>query len=266
MTIKSFGAAAIILVNAFIFTAKVHATTLPEPSHADSVVSEIRELYESGSYLNAEIEARRFLDQPETSDSARMQAEKYIAFSLIAQDKPQSAEGHFLTILQHDSSFTLDPQLTSPKILSIFDEAKKKFFSEQEPLPASPSAEPSSRHITFRVAVFPGWEQLYQGRKATGYAFCTAGAAELLFTLYSDFQRRDARDSYLKATTSELAAERYTKYNRYYKAETYSAIAFGVTYLLSEVEVFTTTAGNKEISTRLSSTGKGFLLAFDLQF
>jgi len=235
-------------------------------ARSDSAVSEIKRLYEQGSYVPAELEGRRFLEYPDVSDSLRVQVEKYIAFSLIAQDKPQSAESHFWIILQRDSSFNLDPQLTSPKILSIFQKMRERYFAVRQ-LPSEPEHASSSPYaVTFRSVIFPGWEQLYQGRTNSGYALLSGGVLEVILTVYCDVQRRDARSSYLQASTKELATERYTKYNRYYIAEVYSAVAFGLTYFLSEVEVFALGHGEKQISGRISSLGNSPVFLLNIRF
>ena len=94
---------------------------------ADSLVALVRGLYEQGSYLSSEVEARRLLDNRSLPDSLKVRAEQYLAFSLVAQAKNAGAVDHFVTILRIDSTFTLDPILTSPKILSVFSEAHRQY-------------------------------------------------------------------------------------------------------------------------------------------
>jgi len=235
------------------------------PSQNDSTVTEIRQLYEEGSYSTAELEGRRFLEQPGVDDSVRIQVEKFVAFSLIAQDKPKFAESHFWSILQRDSSFNLDPELTSPKILTIFRKVRENFFADRRPSSAERGTLLSTG-ATYRTIVFPGWEQLYQGRTKSGYALLSTGTVEVVLMVYSDIQRRSAHDSYLQASTTELAASRYTKYNNFYKAEVYSAAAFGLTYLLSEVEVLTFAHDTNKFSATISSSHSTAVLSLNLCF
>ena len=232
----------------------------------DSEAVKIRQLYESGSYSSAELEGRRDLDQPGLNDSVRVQIEKYIAFSLIAQDRSAFAEPHFWNILQRDSSFALDPQLTSPKILNIFDKVRQNFFAARTSLPIAHPGASGRSEASFRTALFPGWEQLHDGRATSGYAFIAAGGVEVFGFIYCDVQRRSARNSYLSANTPSLAASRYTVYNRYYKGEIYSAAAFGITYLLSEVEVLTFQGDGDRYSGRISATADGPLLSLSFGF
>lgn len=255
-----------VVILVYGFAGLAYSFPLQGNLRADSIVSAIKHSYEEGSYLNAEIEGRRFLEQVDIKDSLRIQVEKYIAFSLIAQDKPQFASSHFWFILQQDSSFNLDPELTSPKILSIFQRTREKFLAERQLLSEQRQSFPTARPITFRAIVFPGWEQLYQGRGGVGLAFMGAGAAGLLSTVYCDLRRRDARNSYLLAGTRDLAAERYKTYNKYYKGEVYSAVAYGLVYLLSEIEVFTYSSEDNGIAVSVLPVRSAGTISFSIRF
>ncbi len=196
------------------------AKTTAQQSSIDSTLISVQQLYDNGMYVQSELEARRLLETNSLSDSVKIIIEKHIAFSSVAQGKTQSAIEHFIIILNFDSTFELDPVFTSPKILSALNEAKRKFLQRKnsqqiknEPLVLrTPS-------VTFRAIVFPGWEQLHQGRDIAGYSFLSAGIGALASVAYCDIQRRFAKDDYLSATTSADAAAKYSSYNKYYKAE-----------------------------------------------
>lgn len=206
----------------------------------DSVLALIRDLYEQGSYLSSEVEARRFLEAHSIPDSLRVRAEQYLAFSLVAQAKNAAAVDHFVTVLKIDSTFTLDPILTSPKIMSAFGEARRQFWGLRKPehLTISPEDIQRDRGVSFRTILFPGWEQLHQGRSTKGYVLLAAGLVSLGSTIYCDLERRTAKDYYLTADTPELASSRYSRYNKFYKAEYYSLAAFLAFYLYSQFDVF----------------------------
>jgi hypothetical protein len=206
----------------------------------DSLLEIVRGLYEQGSYLSSEVEARRLLDNRSVPDSLRVRAEQYLAFSLIAQSKNAGAVDHLVTILKIDSIFALDPVLTSPKILSVFGEARKQYeslrLSERSTLRREQPVQ--DRSVSFRTVLFPGWEQMYQGRTAKGYTLIGAGILSLGATFYLDRERRSAQEDYLAANTPELAASRYTRYNNMHKAEYYSLAAFLAIYVYSQFDAF----------------------------
>jgi hypothetical protein len=209
-------------------------------TRVDSVVALVRELYEQGSYLSSEVEARRLLENRSLPDSTKVKAEQYLAFSLVAQAKNAGAVDHFITILRIDSVFALDPVLTSPKILSVFGEARKQYgtlktseHSRYQPVQRLPDHD-----VTFRTILFPGWEQTYQGRTVKGYTLLGAGILSLGATLYFDRERHSAQDEYLAANTPDLASSRYTRYNNFHKAEYYSLAAFLAIYVYSQFDAF----------------------------
>lgn len=235
-------------------------------AHVDSLLALVRGLYEQGSYLSSEVEARRLLENRSLPDSLRVRAEQYLAFSLVAQAKNAAAIDHLVTILRIDSTFTLDPVLTSPKILSVLGEARKQYgelrLGERSHLQlASPL---QNRGITFRTILFPGWEQAYQGRTAKGYTLIGAGILSLGATLYCDRQRTAAKDEYLAANTPELAASRYSRYNNYHKAEYYSLAAFLAIFVYSQFDAFFDLPPHLDPSVSQSSSSVQVTLHFPL--
>ena len=209
-------------------------------ARVDSLLTLVRELYEQGSYLSSEVEARRLLDNRSLPDSLRVRAEQYLAFSLVAQAKNAGAVDHLVTILRIDSTFTLDPILTSPKILSVFSEARRQFGNMKIPEHNQRQLEQRlpDHSLTFRTILFPGWEQAYQGRTVKGYTLLGAGILSLGATVYFDRERRSAQDEYLAANTPELAASKYTRYNNNHKAEYYSLAVFLAIYVYSQFDAF----------------------------
>ncbi len=209
-------------------------------AQVDSTLKAIQALYEQGSYLSAELEARRLLEHRAITDRQRLFAEQYIAFALVAQNKNASAVEHFLAALAIDSTFSLDPILTSPKILAVFDQAKREVKPRRN-IPSQllpPPDDPPQRSVSFRTLLFPGWEQLHQGRQTKGYVLLTAGSLSLLSTLYLDVKRRQARDEYLAAATPIEASEKYDRYNAYHKAEYYAGVTFLLVFLYSQFDAF----------------------------
>ncbi|MCL5268315.1 MAG: hypothetical protein M1469_09465 [Bacteroidetes bacterium] len=228
----------------FGFSSVTSAQTL---SRADSTIGSIKSLFDNGSYISAELEARRMLEDRTVSDSARVLLEKYLAFSLVAEGKNQPAIEHFVNALRIDSSLTLDPVMTSPKILEVFNTAKEQFRSssdkelspsENKVIPRGLIQSGESRGPTFRAILFPGWEQVYEGRETKGYILLGAGAVTAISSIAFDFLRRDARTKYLNASTPDLASSTYKKYDAYYKSEFYSVSAFVLIYAYSELDAF----------------------------
>jgi hypothetical protein len=228
----------------FMFTVLCLAAGPVSSQTRDSSLTEIELSYISGQYLSAELDARRLLEQSGLTDSVKIQLEKWIAFSLIAQGKSGAAKERFITLLQMDDTFELDPVLTSPKILYVFNEARSAFIARRKNIAADSLKNGwelqgrSGRTISFRTILFPGWEQLHQGRRTEGYLFATAGAVTFASGIVMEFLRSNARQDYLQARSVNTIASAYDRYDTYRKAEYYSFGAFIAVYILSEADVF----------------------------
>jgi hypothetical protein len=216
-------------------------------AQTDTTVAGIKSLYDNGSYISAELLARRMLEEKNLSDSVRVQLEKYVAFSLVAQGQNDAAADHFKNALKIDSAFALDPVLTSPKILVVFEAAKNQYEIElakrqsQVLKDASGGGEFSEQWRggpTFRAILFPGWEQSFRGEPVKGHILLGAGTATAVSSIAFYFLQRNARSSYLDAPTPDLAASRYKTYDSFYKAQFYSVSAFVLIYVYSGIDAF----------------------------
>jgi hypothetical protein len=96
-----------------------------EPAH--------KVLFESGFYA----EALEYLDgRIESADSSEWQEyQKYRAFCLILTGQRERADTVFCSMLDRDSSFALDPLMTSPKIYEVYFAAKQSWRA-RNPFPA----------------------------------------------------------------------------------------------------------------------------------
>ena len=228
----------------------------------------IDSLYNAGSYIGAEVEARRLLEYANLTDTAYAEIHKYIAFSLIAQGKSGLAKERFAMLLSLYPTYSLDPMLTSPKILVIFNEAKRAFESSQKPIQEAIKSpiEVDGSPISFRSILFPGWEQLYRGRKMPGTLFLSVGVITLGGGITFEFLRSSARQDYLKENNPLDFDEKYKTYNQYYKTEIASFVAFVITYIASEIDVFTA-FNNSTISVQSNlQTGGSTGITFALKF
>ncbi len=235
------------------------APAVSQSNRSDSVLSVIESAYSNGQFLNAELEARRLLESEGLSDSAEVQTEKWIAFALIAQGKTVSARERFLSMLLKDETFELDRMLTSPKILTVFNEARARFialrnsFSADSVKYSGMNGHKAVPSVSIRTILFPGWEQIHQGREGIGYAFLGAGAVTLSSGILFEYLRSDARQQYLSAAAPSDISAKYDTYDTYRKAEIYSFAAFAAVYILSEIDVFT--SGNLALTAGASTTG-----------
>jgi len=240
----------------------------PAQTAVDPSLRVVDSLYTAGSYSLAELEARRMLENDLLSDSLRVAAEQWVAFSLVAQEKTALAKEHFLAILRRQPSLELDPVLTSPKILAVFNDARATFLASRNQEIDSSLVNKNTHPggITFRTIVFPGWEQWYHGRTPIGPILVGAGAATLGSAITLAFLRKSAHQDYLTATAPDDIQAKYNTYNRYSKAEAYCFAAFAVVYVLSEIDVFTHNSAVtvSSMPARSAVFGSGLRVSFSL--
>jgi hypothetical protein len=228
----------------------------------------IDSLYNSGAYLSAEVEARRLFEYANLNDTAYAEIHKFIAFSLIAQGKSELAKERFAMLLSLFPAYSLDPVLTSPKILIIFNEAKRAFLSSKKTNPETIKipTDASGLPISFRTILFPGWEQLYAGRKTSGTIFLCTGILTLGGGLTFEILRISARQDYLSERNTLIINEKYNTYNRYYKAEIVSFVAFAITYIASELDVFAASSNSAVIVQSNLQAGRLTGITFSYKF
>jgi hypothetical protein len=242
------------------------STAFGQTPSVDSSLSAAEKQYNGGLYESAELTARRVMEQTALSDSLRITGERIIAFCLVAQGKTSLATEHFNSILKLNPSFQLDPVLTSPKILTVFNETKLRFGTTgSSVLHERGTAELMDTGPSFRSVLFPGWEQYYRGRTEIGLSFLGAGALSLGSGIAFELLRSSARKDYLAATQPSSIAAKYSTYNRYYRIEAYSFIAFAAVYVASEMDVYLTRNRSMEIHPAFDPT-KGPILAFSFHW
>lgn len=240
---------------------------LAQPDNIDSTFRAIELSFESGSYISAELEARRVLELPGIMDSTRVITEKWIAFSLIAQGKPSLAKDHFAALLRLNPQFELDPVFTSPKILAVFNETKRYQSAYLKSRDMSAVNQPrQTPAISFRTVVFPGWEQLHANRSTSGYLFLGGGIGTLGAGIVFEVLRSSARNEYLSATSSAAIQSKYSRYNKFYKAEIFAFSAFAVVYIASEIDVFTNSEYYSLSFSPSSSSTAGSSLSLHIRF
>lgn len=96
-------------------------------------------LFESGYYEEAVEYLRGVSD---SSDTNWRERQTYLAFSLIMTGQRDSAIGVFTSILWRDSTYKLDPIMTSPKLFKVYHMARSRWEKNREPVDSSSTASP----------------------------------------------------------------------------------------------------------------------------
>lgn len=203
----------------------------------DSLLSAVSSLYNQGTYEAAELAARRALSADGTlSLKTRTEFEKLLAFTLVAEGQNQEARGHFLIALSLSPDLALDPVLVSPKIIAVFEEAKQQFKADLAKKETAVSA--AGHAASWRILVYPGWDQYRQGHETKGVALAALETAFLGATVALELSKESAREKYLSATEAADISSTYQTYDNLRKAEFYTAAGAVVVWLYSQLDAF----------------------------
>ena len=114
----------------------------------DKHISNAKVYYDTGEFDKVINELTQALNIVKKNNQKGMiEAYKYLAFSYVAYGNVDKAKSYFVEILKINPKFDLDRDLTSPKILAVFDQARieyKKMIKEQKKKEAKVNAKAST--------------------------------------------------------------------------------------------------------------------------
>lgn len=211
----------------------------------NSPVERVKNFYLDGRLDQSELEALRLLSQS-TSMIAPEKAELYkiLAFISIARNDPQSGRDHFINALTEMPNLRLDRGLTSPKILSVFDEARSDFrLIENE---KEQTNETDIRPFKLRLEagkkslMLPGLGQLHKGHKTKGYVLLGAAGITAGGFLFNHFAANSSLDDYNGSTTSQEAVENWDKYESAWQMREFFGYGFVAVWIGATLDAFIT--------------------------
>ncbi|MCB2200806.1 hypothetical protein KQI63_15480 [bacterium] len=201
-------------------------------------ISEVLSLYRTGRIDRAELEALRLLNHTsELSADDRSQLYQVLAFIAIAREDPQLGREFFLQAIREKPDLNLDRNLTSPKILSVFDEARADFKRVQ--IREQDLSEEAMRAVNLRLEgakrslVLPGWGQFYKGNREHGYAFLGTAALVGGGLVFSQIMMTDKRDEYHASNDPEEASSLYDEYTSAWDTRNGLAWTLGIVWALN---------------------------------
>ncbi|MCD6579280.1 hypothetical protein J7L48_07370 [bacterium] len=119
-----------------VLTLLFFASSVFALSNFDKHISNAKIYYDTGEFDQVINELKEALNIVKKNNQKGMvEAYKYLAFSYVAYGSVDKAKNYFIEILKIDDSFALDRDMTSPKILTVFDQARvelKKIQKEEK--------------------------------------------------------------------------------------------------------------------------------------
>lgn len=211
--------------------------------------------FEAGQFqssLDHALHHLEYADSLSRIDRARLH--QYAAYDLIALDRRKEARLHARETLTLIPELSLDPVYVSPKIIQVFDEVRQEMIppvfedpARTDTIPQTPTpvrvSEPEPvddaaiQRIAFqRSLIVPGWGQNTLGHKRGTWLMAT-GAVCLSGLVTAHIYRNQAHDDYRNENDPIQIEDRYDTYKIWHRARTACAIATGVVWLYSLIDV-----------------------------
>ncbi len=198
-----------------------------------------------------------------------LQIHQYLGFAYFNLDQKDSARVQFLTILNIDPDFQLDPVTTSPKIIAFFEQLKAMAASNQRLKQAATVRyvfEPDRRPAaSWRSMLLPGWGQYYKGHKKSAFYFFTGFVTGISLTVTAAVLEQHYHQKYKSITNVNQLAQAYRVYNRWYKIRQSSSY-FTIAVWLSSVLDALWRPENKNASLSIETANQQTAVKVSLNF
>ncbi|MCB2211341.1 hypothetical protein KQI52_04440 [bacterium] len=214
-----------------------------QPQTGSEPVDRIEQYYLEGRLDKAELEALRLLNRPTgLTEFERGELYRILGFSSVARDDTDQAKQYFRSAFQHNPNMRLDRNLTSPKILSVFDEARIEFkqvrILDREALVNDLKSYRLRVEGGVRSLLFPGLGQLHKGHKLRGNMMLGATGIAIVGLVYSHVMVLDAEDRYNRSEDPISAQSNYDDFLTYWQWRYSFGYAIAAVWIGSTLDAF----------------------------
>jgi len=177
---------------------------------------------DEGRFEEAELTALRGLRAAESVDDlAEIPFRFVLATIYVAREQQGFALSEFRRIIAINPAFEVDPVLTSPKIVTVFGQAKREYVEQVLSQPEAfrlPEAD-AKLSASWRSAILPGWGQVYKQQRVKATVFGVLQAVTLTAFVISIIETNSRKNDYLDVNVygSPLLEERYNDYKSAYR-------------------------------------------------
>jgi hypothetical protein len=179
---------------------------------ADDPVQPIRDAYDNGDFNQAEFLALKALQRPENLTSSQViEVRKLLAFCYVALDDTASAMSEFMKVLEANPKLTLAPLYISPKIISVFEEAKRQYKLKPHTKEVQ-TPENICLNAAWHSLLIPGWGQFKKNQPNRGYIFMATQTAALGSWIGLMVMTENAHNDYLNETNPSQMNNKFDRY------------------------------------------------------
>lgn len=164
------------------------------------------------------------------------------------------SEESFKVLLKLDKNFQPDSNEVSPKIISFYNQIRKREIEEIQSISLQQNLlfqdqnskiEGLRKNLTlYREAiwknlVYPGWGNFIIDQKTKAYIFTSSFSISLISSVYFYFLTEKREREYLNEINPDQISEKYSSYNMAYKLRNISLISLGLIYIYSQFDLLT---------------------------
>ncbi|MCL5031569.1 MAG: hypothetical protein M1480_21400 [Bacteroidetes bacterium] len=214
----------------------------------------MKQQLESFQYNKAINDANELLENKvKINDKDLIEIYRIKAIAQYSLQNEKGAKESFFNILKIDTTFTLDPSTTSPKIIAFFDQVKNDYLQVFESekqivktktdtvyIPKIVHSEQSTSELkqaAIRSVILPGWGHLYMGDNLKGTILTSLSLITLGSSIYFIIDSNKKERLYLDALDPSLIQQRYNDYNKSYKLKNISLVSFAAVWLYSQIDL-----------------------------
>jgi hypothetical protein len=194
----------------------------------------------------------------------------------------------FIEILRIDSSYTLDPSSTSPKIITFFNEVKAEYLASIKgkekhivvtkydtvyvtEIVRDSLAEYNLKNAIVRSVFFPGTGHLYLKSDIKSWVLTLLSAATMGTGIYYIIDTNRKEKIYLEERDPNEVAEKYNDYNFSFRMRNLAFISFAALWIYSQLDLlFFIEKENPGIYSYLPKifiySGDGILINYQVKF
>lgn len=228
-----------------------------QPESARSLLQNLISAYERFDYPEFDRLLDIALAEIETfSSQEQPRIYQYAAFRRFQQGETLQAEEFFWKLLEIDPTYNLDPLITPPKVLALFQKTKVRYLENLQQRLQQLEQSLSYSPAPWRSLVFPGWEQWRRGYHAKGALWAGAGVVCAAGIVQAVIRTGQVKKDYENAIEPDGIRARYRDYNRLYQSQFYWSYAFIGVWLSSHIDAlfFSPLKSPRQISLNLDPT------------
>jgi len=190
-----------------------------------SIEGQLDSLFYSARYDEVILLTDSLLGQ-DLGTSEKIVALKYGAFARAVTGDSSGALALFRDLLLISPGYRLDPAVTPPYILEIFNRAREQLKSEKEltelerlkrQLLMLREREKLRRKAFYRSLFLPGLGQRYLGKKKKGFLYSFLGVSGIVGVAYLTWKMDRAHREYLREYDPDRIEEKYRSYRDFYR-------------------------------------------------